>query len=260
MPRDYQDLETVRPNAPSRLTPGYRIMQAAARAGVTPANIGTEASMNALVAAFHGVLSTEFVWTPSQGGANGRIVLDGERRTGECRFLAEALRVLLISPAPYGFGVDAARVTVATYDSGGNGFIARHVGVHYGLSACVVDPANRARTDYYRWGDHKVVRFIDRYWDVCYNTAYAQLADMAYYTFSNAYLLPGGENMEFVANRGVVEHYFKMNDEFPDMGAITTIGPYMVSQVETYGNRPPVVVPRPPQVRKKKEGCRCVIL
>jgi hypothetical protein len=251
MAGNYEDLGQVVPIIPavrSTTSPGYRIMQRAATD-----RIALPRDMARFVAIFHEIMSPLFTWNPAQGGNNGRAVLDGTRTSGECQYLAAALHVLLISPTPYGFGIAADTVRVVTYNTD-NGFIAHHVGMHYGLAAKVIDPTNESRLELYRWGDHKVVEYDNRFWDVCYDSVYDALDDMAYYSFTAAVLVFNNRNMLFTATRGVATSYFIMNDRFLDKVWADTIGPY-----DAQPAAPTAPDPTPPKVVRRNSGC-CIVM
>jgi hypothetical protein len=123
-------------------------------------------------------------WNPSQpGGADARTVLDGTRTSGECKWLAGALRALLVAPPPYGFGLNKNDVSIVEYTGAhGDGFIAEHdvkPRGWFGLQPNVYSPQYHGYLNLYYWPNHKVVKYGHAYLDVCYNKVYQSLDAMA---------------------------------------------------------------------------------
>jgi hypothetical protein len=230
---------------------GLQIMVQAHTAGYTMPN-----DMAALVTLFKQVIAPHFEWRPKHGGSDGGAVLDGTKKFGECAYLAHALFLLLTAPVPFGFGLVAGPgLKVETYEGASDeGFIADHVGIHYGLSSNTVDPANSARLNLYRWGDHKVVRYHGSFWDQCYDAQYAQLSDMARWNITATDLVFGGRNMQFTTTNGVNTRYFIMNDRYPGLQWCTTIGPYAAPP-----GPPALPAQQPPRVHRGSGGT-CNIL
>ncbi len=110
---------------------GGRIM-----AAVGGQNMATIAGVTALVAEFQNL---GWTWNPNVGGrsaAQGRELLDRQIAAignGECGWVAHAMRELLATPAPYGFGIAAA--ATATYAGNGDGFLSAHAGIVHNLPA-----------------------------------------------------------------------------------------------------------------------------
>lgn len=172
----------VRNNAERELfnCAGGRTMLKANRNNWTPNN-----NMAQIVNELHQqlIIWSNWVWDPSVAGSDGRSVLDGTRTSGECQFLAAALKGLLVALPPFGFGVNPALLNVVTYNGeSGDGFIARHdvrPGGWFGLTPNVYHQNGMVFRNLYMWADHKVLQYGGRYWDVCYNTSYNNLVDMA---------------------------------------------------------------------------------
>lgn len=158
---------------------GGRVMAACRRRGWTPQNH----MANIVDALHHELKRSGWRWDPGQAGHDGRAVLDGRRQAGECMFLAAALKALLAAPEPFGFQQHPGGLNLRTYNGAArDGFIAQHrtqAGGWFGLMANVYSESYHGFHDLYFWGDHKVLELRGRYWDVCYNTSYLQLSDMA---------------------------------------------------------------------------------
>ncbi|TNE61544.1 MAG: hypothetical protein EP335_15400 [Alphaproteobacteria bacterium] len=134
-----------------------------------------------------------WVWDGAAGSGstdNARGLLDGTFHRGQCEVPARALMLLLTTPTPYGFGLDPSAVQIATYSGAGSrGFIAAHAGAPLGLAPNIYDAGGHP-SNYYSWGNHKVVAFTDpvshavTYFDPSYattqggNGSYAALANM----------------------------------------------------------------------------------
>jgi hypothetical protein len=133
---------------------------------------------------------SHWVWDPDIGGGGdlvGDAVLDERTTAGECHFVAEALRVLLVTAAPYGFGVPSAQVSVAQYaGAGGDGFLSGHpIGGVFQTFCNVYNPVTHAlHANLRRWSNHWVtfynnLNYINQYFDACYDVSYHQLSAMA---------------------------------------------------------------------------------
>ncbi len=158
----------------------------------------TKPGMRAILAAFQ---TTGWTWNPKRGGRGegaGKALLDRDQAgQGECGWLGWALHILLETPAPYGFGraglstprVYSGRDTWDGPNQEGSGFVATHVGVHFGRPANVSDYGPLSPmvglSDLYKWGDHVVVEYAVNgrtyFWDPSYNTKYNNITDMAVY-------------------------------------------------------------------------------
>ncbi len=177
-------------------TLGGRVMKAATQNTWTAQNNMTE-----ILDAFYNAL-VHFHWewrprTPCGNSTEAAKTLDGQIKHAECYVPANALYQLLIAKAPYGFAVDKANVKVAPFSGhkhiiGGDpkdgptlndswkrdqqneiNFISSHprAGVH-GLAANIYDVSTNQIADMYAWCDHKVVSYLGKFWDPCYNKVY----------------------------------------------------------------------------------------
>jgi hypothetical protein len=147
-------------------------------------NPAVHADMLQITAHFHNsVVAAHFQWTPTTAGntlLSGAQLLDGTAHGGECAFVAQALRLLLSAPPPWGLG--AAGVTFPAPYTGahGHGFISNHgAGAIPGAALNIQRPNGTTFPAVRKWDDHKVVQIGAHFYDPCYNTHYAALANMA---------------------------------------------------------------------------------
>jgi len=104
-------------------------------------------------------------------------LLDGTQIRGDCGFPAYALALLLNVPAPWGFGIEGARV--ATYDGeDGDGFLAPHQ-TTFRLAGNVTRPNGNLLQGFYLWDNHKVVERGGHFYDVSYRRNHNALAALA---------------------------------------------------------------------------------
>jgi hypothetical protein len=142
-----------------------------------------------------------WTWNPAKGcrsAGRAATLLDelaGGAQNGECGWLAWALYTLLVAPPPYGFGKNVDPHKVKTYSGriGGNnngvaddrhnegeGFISTHPHAFHNLQPNTFN-LNSNALDLFRWGDHVVVKYNQRFYDPSYDAFYNNLYDMALY-------------------------------------------------------------------------------
>jgi len=157
--------------------------------------------MQDIVHQFNVGANLQWTWNPGKGcrsagrAANLLDELAGGAQNGECGWLAWALYTLLIAPPPYGFGKNVDQHKVKTYsgliggngngvaDHGGNegsGFISAHAHPFHNLPPNTYNRGSNA-LDLYKWGDHVVVKYNQRFYDPSYDAFYNNLYDMALY-------------------------------------------------------------------------------
>lgn len=167
------------PNAADNTVGGMMMAQFAQRNYTWPANAAQ------ILSDFHNHMQMFWTWDPSQVNGNGAGLLDGTRMSGYCGQLAQAFMALLRTPAPFGFGVQAA---TAEYQPATEMFLANHPGPVFNLNANVLrhdwDTNGRANAPFYAWGNHIVVSSGGQFYDPCYNATYAALSQMAPYSVS----------------------------------------------------------------------------
>ncbi|MCX6594059.1 MAG: hypothetical protein NTZ56_21310 [Acidobacteria bacterium] len=116
-------------------------------------------------------------WDGSGRGGTGSPMLDNDLTTGECAMFAAAFQILCWAPAPYGLGLPKTDFEFVSYTGNHRkGFVSNHP-----RAGVVRLLPNVAGQDLYLWANHKVVRYQGRYWDVMYNTSYANKEEMALY-------------------------------------------------------------------------------
>jgi hypothetical protein len=151
-----------------------------------------------------------WTWTPSIGcrsAERAATLLDnlaGGNYAGECGWLGWALYTLLIAPPPYGFGKFLVKNQVKTYsgriggnlngvaDGGGQdgqGFFSHHAQAFHNLPPNAYNRVSNA-LDLFRWGDHVVVKYNNRFWDPSYDAFYNNLYDMALYNIVTSEFTP----------------------------------------------------------------------
>ena len=130
-----------------------------------------------------------WTWQPAAGGWNAYGLLDGSKKTGECKHFAQALWFLARCPAPYGLGLrnDEVGQSKSYKGANGEGFVSNHPGVFLGLSSNVRPVPGGAAAQLYYWVDHKTVKYNDRFWDPCYMALYDNESDMAAYELTGEY-------------------------------------------------------------------------
>ena len=109
----------------------------------------------------HRVVQVFWTWKGIPTLFRGDEFLDGAIKSniGECGVIADALKVLLSVPPPYGAGLDAKLFSTGMYmGKKGLGFISNHVGSPLGLSANIYNKSGK-RQPYYLWENHKVVAY-----------------------------------------------------------------------------------------------------
>jgi hypothetical protein len=185
--------QSIREGNPPAATPqvmgsclGGRVMNQCNNSGWTPAQHMTQI-MNCLN---NELANANWVWNPDIAGSGdliGDSVLDERIQKGECHFVAEALRVLLVTAPPYGFGVPTAQVSCVKYDGASHaGFIAQHpVAGVFQTVRDVYNPATNALHNLRLWANHWVtyynsLNYVNKYFDACYNVSYQQPSDMAH--------------------------------------------------------------------------------
>lgn len=164
-------------NANDDTVGGILMAQFAQRNYTWPANAAQ------ILSDFHNHMQMFWTWDPSQVAGTGAGLLDGTRMSGYCGQLAQAFEALLRTPAPFGFGVQAA---TAEYQPATEMFLANHPGPVFGLESNVLrhdwDTNARAFAPVYAWGNHIVVQCGGQYYDPCYNAIYPALPNMAPYS------------------------------------------------------------------------------
>jgi len=160
-------------------TVGGKVMQAVSSRNLVARGVISEDNMKLLMVNFrHQLKATGWKWFPPTAGRDGAKVLDGDVHEGECAFLAKAFELLLNLPDPAGCQVTTAAEMVSYTGAEKVGFIADHPGPEFGLlhnTTLTVDNHRKS----YNWDNHKVVKYGGKFYDVCYNKVYSDLADMA---------------------------------------------------------------------------------
>jgi hypothetical protein len=162
------------------------------------------ANLPQITSAFYEQLvAFKWKWTPGRSCGDlekAASILDGEMVHAECQVAANAFRLLLEVEPPHGFGLDGVKLRTYSGEKSligaeehgpkaknskrvvqsNEGFYSLHplAGVH-GLKPNVFDVATNKMAPVYAWTDHKVVEVAGRFYDVCYNTSYENLIDMA---------------------------------------------------------------------------------
>lgn len=142
-------------------------------------------------------------WRPAGSGysANRFGVLDGSKLFGECKHFAFALWLLARAPKPFGIGLPHPQITLEIYKGeSGNGFVSNHDRPCLQLSKNVKIPPGNIDRLYY-WENHKAVLFNSVYFDVCYETTYANEQNMAVYTLTGGYACNIPDRPGFVAEK-----------------------------------------------------------
>lgn len=135
-------------------------------------------------------------WTWGPGGAcRSPLFLDTKGPLAkECGAYAAGMAGLMITPEPFGLGIAATQVSVEEYSpflgTERVGFVSRHpsIGVLGLLPNIYRAELNDAKlgenTGFYRWRNHKVVRYGGKLFDPTYGCQYEQLTDMAFLTIT----------------------------------------------------------------------------
>lgn len=177
-------------DAPAGNSWGAEFLKKCKKASAHP---GSE--MNRVNEIFHGFLKGKgWRWDPGGAGASyvaGARLLDGSRTSGECAYPAYALAFLIDAPYPYGFYKFKPKnkndkkkpkndASVETYRGLHNrGFISNHANALDGPQPNITQSNGNMLQGYYFWGNHKVVKYKNKFYDPNYKAIYTSLAGMA---------------------------------------------------------------------------------
>lgn len=150
--------------------PGMRILNSMPK----PANL--QQLFQAFVTYIHHP-GNGYTWNGRAPGGSGYKLLDGDVKSSECATFANGFMMLAWAPQPYGLGLSKAELGLEGYSGRARqGFVSAHpMGGVMGLQA------NVAGQQLYFWENHKVIKYQNRFYDVMYNTTYAQKEDMAHF-------------------------------------------------------------------------------
>lgn len=205
-------------------------------------------NMLAATNAFHQILANGGYWTwnpsaPGNGTFAGCRTLQGDIQQAECAAVAHAFNVALTAINPYGLQQAANNFTVSTYSGAYNnqGFIANHAPI-LNLNPNIYNPTTGNAVNLYCWQDHKTVTWNNTYYDACYDTSYANEADMAAAevmqsinftaaTFQNVYVMDvfiTDDAAQLNARGFYIQTFydFTTNQFAPDPNAVLNVGGY----------------------------------
>ena len=243
----------------------------------------THQDMQDIVHQFSVGTNLNWTWKPSvgcRGADKAATLLDklaGGNYEGECGWLAWALYTLLVAPSPYGFGKNVDQHKVKTYSGmvgvnnngvanhgghEGNGFFSQHAHAFHNLPPNTYNRNSNA-LDLYRWGDHVVVKYNQRFWDPSYDAFYNNLYDMALYNvvdMQSAPVNPQNMNQGFNitwrvrANGAGNDQWFRVLQ--PSELAQYPPGSGVVGPFNNVPPAPQVQAPAAPQVpRNRRRNC-----
>ncbi|MGH9584531.1 MAG: hypothetical protein ACRD4O_16530 [Bryobacteraceae bacterium] len=131
-----------------------------------------------------------WMWSPATACTTPKL-LDSKTTAAECAAFAAGFMSLALTPAPFGLGADRRNFQMVTYTgekvSGkGAGFVSFHATPDcLGLAPNVYTKGGTKLDEvlfgriFYLWANHKVVKYIDKYFDPTYGCQYVQEEDMA---------------------------------------------------------------------------------